>query len=280
MKIGIVYFSGTGTTAAIAAEIARGFRDSISPPLEVYLTRFDRCDKSCLATCDILGFGAPTYSYRVVRQFSHFLTSLTTSPELISAPKPYFLFLTCGGQPGNTFWDMYHILSKKGWPLLAKFRVNAANNIRAWRPKTTKPPPADGFSAEDAALAVDFAQQVLDAYSKIIEQQTIPPLKIRGSLFFWVWGLLLSWPFEMRKVEGTKYLIETECTQCRLCAEKICTSGAISMGPTGYPVIENSKCIGCSGCVNLCPSLAIASNKTKAKHPFTRYQRFILNPPK
>ena len=106
MRIAIVYFSGTGTTAYFATEIATGFREAGH---EVQLFRFNQIQSKALMDYDLIGFGTPTYCWHAVRKFDTFLK---TGPV---DQKPYFLFCTCGGQPGNTIWDMYMTLKRRAW---------------------------------------------------------------------------------------------------------------------------------------------------------------------
>lgn len=271
MKIGIVYFSGTGSTAKFASEIAQGFRDREH---SVYISRFDKVDLEQLMQCEILGFGAPTYNYCIVRKFMNFLNSLP------AGNLPYFLFVTCGGQPGYSFFTMYQPLHKKGYIFLGKILGNGCNNIRAWRPKLSKPIPTDCLDSEDLTKARDFAQVIDQAFSEIIIQHSREPPKIRRNLLQDLWCAAMTWPFMMRQIEGHKNVDLNLCTRCGLCATKICVSGSITLSDDKTPIIHNGTCIGCGGCVNLCPQLAISSALNKNRHPFTNYASSVLNPPK
>ncbi len=50
-------------------------------------------------------------------------------------------------------------------------------------------------------------------------------------------------------------LEEELCTACAKCADEACPAGAITLDP--YPVVDNSKCISCFCCVELCPEGAM-----------------------
>jgi flavodoxin/Pyruvate/2-oxoacid:ferredoxin oxidoreductase delta subunit len=271
MKIGIVYFSGTGSTARFATEITQGFRERNHT---VYLSRFDRVDLSQLMQCEIIGFGSPTYNYNVVRKFLDFLKALP------GANLPYFLFVTCGGQPGYSFFNMYHILHKKGWIFLNKLLGVGCNNIRAWRPNLNKPAPLDQLNPEHLAKARDFAQVIESDFSEIVVNHTRNSPKLRRNFVRDIWYALMTWPWMMRQVEGRKKVDLNLCTRCGLCANQICVSGSITLTADNTPQINNNTCVGCGGCVNLCPQLAISSSLNRNRHPFTIYATSVLKPPK
>lgn len=271
MKILIVYFSGTGSTARFAYEIAIGFREHGH---EVTLGRSINIDPTVIHNYEILGFGCPTWSYGAARIFIDYLKRIPVTS------KPYFLFCTCGGDSGNTIWDMYSVLKRKGWMLLDSIIGTGSDNIRAWRPPLNKIIRRDGFHSTVLPAAHDFSRKVEQRYEEIIVQKSHRPFTLRPNVLRLLWGLLGTYPFEMRLIEGNKKVDPTLCTRCGLCAMKICPSKSITLDSDHFPIINNSTCIGCSGCVNLCPQLAIYSKTNRNRHPFTVYAQMILNPPK
>jgi flavodoxin/NAD-dependent dihydropyrimidine dehydrogenase PreA subunit len=271
MKILIVYFSGTGSTARFAQEIAIGFREHGH---DITLGRSNGIDPTTILAYDLVGFGCPTYSYRAVRMFTDYLKCVPP------ATKPYFLFCTCGGQPGNTFWDMFIVLKRKGWIMIDKILGTGTDNIRSWRPRLNKPISRDGLLSSALAAARNFCIKIERAYKEIMIQRSHPPPKLKSNLLWLLWGWLMTYPFEMRQIEGNKKVDSALCTRCGLCAYKICPSNSITLNNDRFPIIKNSTCIGCSGCVNLCPQIAIYSKTNRNRHPFTIYAQMILNPPK
>jgi ferredoxin len=271
MKLLIVYFSGTGSTARFAQEIAIGFREHGH---EVSIGRSNGIEPSITLNYDIVGFGCPTWSYGAVRMFTEYLKRIPV------ATKPYFLFCSCGGQPGNTLWDMHIVLKQKRWLLLDTIFGMGPDNIRAWRPPLNKPIPNDGLHSTALTAAHDFYRNIDHAYEEIIVQKSHPPLALRPNLWWLLWGWFMTYPFEMRQIEGNKMVDPALCTRCGLCATRICPSNSITLNADHFPIIKNSTCIGCSGCVNLCPQVAIYSKSNRNRHPFTIYAQMILNPPK
>ncbi|MHA1733405.1 MAG: ATP-binding protein [Promethearchaeota archaeon] len=63
--------------------------------------------------------------------------------------------------------------------------------------------------------------------------------------------------WQMALVEGKKRVDPLLCTGCGLCATRICPAGAITLDASSRTTFKRFKCIGCEGCVNLCPQLAI-----------------------
>lgn len=272
MKIGIVYLTGTGSTSIFASEIALGFRELSHT---VVLGRFEKITQDQWIDCDLIGFGTPTYSYQTPRLFLRFLRKL----PIIN--KPYFLFCTCGGQPGNTLWSMYKILQKKHGIYLGGIIGRGPNNIRAWRPKLTQSPPFnDGLNDSDIAKARDFSTLMLKQFDEIITKHTRSPNKEFPNLLCSLLTPFISQRWEMAMVEGIKQVDVSKCTACGLCAKKICPSGAITLDDQNHPLFNQNICIGCSGCVNLCPTLAIWTKAGISKHPYTTYSKYVLNPPK
>jgi Pyruvate/2-oxoacid:ferredoxin oxidoreductase delta subunit/flavodoxin len=267
MKIGIVYLSGTGGTARYAQEIGTGFRDMGH---ELTIRRFDRILMDELQAFDLIGFGCPTYSYRAPYLFTSYLRSL---PGL---EKPYFLFCTCGGNEGNTIWNLYHEVQKKKGVFLGSIVGKAPDNIRAWRPKLTDPAPVDEFSAETLQLAHDFASTVISQIDLLHADNPGPPGRVRNKAGWRLWGVLMSRRWEMARLEGHKGVDLSKCTACGLCATKICPAGAITLDDQSHPVFSTKKCIGCSGCVNLCPQLAISSRLNVNRHPYVTYGKLVF----
>ena len=44
-----------------------------------------------------------------------------------------------------------------------------------------------------------------------------------------------------------------------------------------YPKFNEFRCLGCNGCLNLCPSDAIWAHSSKKHHQYDQYKEMILN---
>ncbi len=55
---------------------------------------------------------------------------------------------------------------------------------------------------------------------------------------------------------------------------KACLFGAISMGPKGFPIVNEQKCIGCGACQRACPENVIkVTSMSERFHSYPLYQR-------
>lgn len=287
MKVGILYFSGTGVTGYTARSIAEVLERG---GCEVDLVRFKKGIDFDPHRYDILGFGAPTYSFFPPRVFYRFLKRISCFREDAGAPessgKPFFLFNTAHHLPGITVRAMYRVLSAKGWTLAAPpLLVRGVNNIRAWRFPKDQPPPRDSLIGLEG---VDrLAGRLLDPvsfdpgphdplpYGPSGGGKCDPELRRRPGLALFT--ALFSWDWAMALVEGfSKRVDEKKCSRCGRCVEMFCPAGAITIDlHSGYPKIRNLRCLGCSGCVNLCPEDAIFTSAGSKRHPLTKFRRYL-----
>jgi len=175
---------------------------------------------------------------------------------------------------------MYQVLQKKHGIYLGGIVGKGPNNIRAWRPNLTEALPSyDGIRDADLGLARDFSTVILKQLDEIVVKHTKSPEKEYPNVICSILTPFISQRWEMAWVEGVKQVDLEKCTACGLCAKKICPSGAITLDGQNHPVFNQKICIGCSGCVSLCPTLAIWTKKGINKHPYTVYAKYVLNPP-
>lgn len=271
LRILLLFYSGTGSTAFIAQKFAEFFQNQTH---EVSLVRLTTSTTVSFEDYDLIGFGAPTWVWRAPRVVTRYLKTLRLGDT------PYFTFLTCGGTPGNTHWSMVKALQSSQGTYLGSFSARGPSNIRSWRPTLDKESVSgNNIKPEDISAVAEFGKQILtrfgnlDAKGELPEPIPLPSKTFRNSFL----GAVGSYPFEIRTMVGKKYAKHDVCTQCGLCASKICPSGAISMDSSNYPLFDEKKCNGCQGCVNLCPVGAIESKSSRNRHRFTTYAKFILS---
>ena len=265
MKIGILYFSGTGVTAKFATDIAKGFKDNQH---SVELIRLKRKSKIDLSQFDIVGFGSPAYSFRAPWLVTRLLRRLDLQK------KPFFLFCTSGGMPGNTIWNLYYAVKRKGGQYLGAIEGVGTTNLRSWMPHiNSSSEPSWGLNEYDCQKAREFGKEIIEYITnKKYDQIQYPRPNI--PLIIWSWFFTLR--FEMVLTAGIKYVTKEKCTKCNLCETKICPSKAIKIGSKGFPKFNEFLCVGCNGCVNLCPEDAILSLRTRKHKQYKLYRKYIL----
>ncbi|NHJ04063.1 MAG: hypothetical protein EAX90_04520 [Candidatus Heimdallarchaeota archaeon] len=266
MKIGIIYFSGTGVTAKFASEIAQGFQNNNH---STELIRLKRVSKINLSSFDIIGFGSPTYSFRA----PWLVTRLLRKLELHN--KPFFLFSTSGGMPGNTIWNLFYAVKRKGGKFLGFIEGVGTTNLRSWMPHiNSSSEPSWGLSKYDCQRANEFGEIIINNFGSTKKSNQIQKPKPYILLIIWSWFFTLR--FEMALTAGIKYVDKNKCTKCNLCETKICPSNAIKIGKNGFPIINEFLCVGCNGCINLCQENAILSLRTRKHKQYKLYRKYIL----
>jgi len=273
MNIGIFYFSGTGTTAKLASEILKSFKHRGYKGKLIRLTAklLDPKLKLDISEFNILGFGAPVYSMSAPRLAIKIIKSLYSQ---ISDETAFFIFTTAHGfwGVGNTYWDLYKYPARQTHRYLGNIKAYGTNNIRWWRPKfNEKKPQYDGLRVSDLVKVESFVERIGDNYKNHHYQ------KEHRNIFWSIWSVFLTTRWEMWMFLGKKYVNRDRCNKCGACAEEICPSGAIILDGQRYPVFDESKCVACNGCVNLCPQIAINTTLTKKRYPYTTYKEQIIS---
>ncbi len=272
MKVALLYFSGTGITANFATEIAKSFQ---MQNIVVDLIRIKSGLKVDLKKYAIIGIGSPTYSFRAPRLATQILRHLNFQK------KPFFLFCTSGGMPGNTLWNLYKSVKRTSGYCLGSISGVGITNLRTWMPKLTNPKPKFwGLNHLDCERAQQFGNLILDRLKEINNlnslkenKKWIPKFQILTS----IWSIFFTWRWEMASTVGLKHVDKNKCTMCGLCATKICPSGAITLTSSKTPKFNEWKCVGCNGCVNLCPVSAIWSIRSKNHHPYDLHYQLIVS---
>ncbi|MBD3353409.1 MAG: hypothetical protein GF364_18145 [Candidatus Lokiarchaeota archaeon] len=277
LKVGIFYFSGTGTTAFFADYLAKVFQQRGNSASTIRIKKMEPKNlQNLIDTYDLMGFGAPAWVWNPPRMFSKRIKGLKFPG------KPYFVFSTCEGSSGNTHWKIMHSLRHSKGIFLGEVGVYCTNNIRSWRSKKSQNHlfQVDKETISKAGLVngQQFVLKTLETINSNSENKLkeIEMPKPHHSLFWRFMGWFFTYRFQMQLVIGRKHVDIEKCSKCGLCATKICPSGAISLTLDNFPKFNESKCIGCQGCVNLCPTLAIDGRSTKNKEPFTTYGIYII----
>ncbi len=269
MKAALLYFTGTGVTAKYASELGKQFENL---HVSVDLLRIKRGKKIDFSIYDIIGIGAPAYSIRAPRMVTRFLRKAKLEK------KPLFVFCTSGGMPGNTLWNLFKATKRTGGICLGYTSAIGSTNLRSWMPpKNELKSNLSGLNNYDLSNAQKFAKTIITRFenlsSNLMQQNKnwIPSYSI-GIVF---WSLFFTWSWQMLFTVGIKRVDKSKCNHCRLCASKICSSGAISMNKNNTPSFNELLCVGCNGCVNLCPQDAIWTFQTRNHQQYDLYETYL-----
>lgn len=271
MKIALIYFTGTGVTAKFASEIAKGFD---TKEHQYDLIRLKKGKAIDVSSYDIIGLGSPAYSFRAPWIVNKLLRKINFQR------KAFFLFCTSGGMPGNTLWNLYYTVKRTAGFCLGYIHGSGTTNLRSWMPHfESSRDSLWGLSEFDNTRANEFAKIILERYQQTrvkksyrTNREWIP--KPRIEIILWSW--MFTWRWQMAFTVGFKRVDKEKCTKCKLCATKICPSGAITLRVDNTPKFNEFLCVGCNGCVNLCPPDAIWTYQTKNHLQYDLYKKFIF----
>lgn len=264
MKVGIIYFSGTGGTAKIA-QILGSELESYTHDVD-YL-RIKKNIRLELHKYDLIGIGSPAYSFRAPRMVTQKLKQLSF------ANIPYFVFCTSGGMPGNTLWNLYNSVKKQSSLFLGHLTETITTNLRSWMPR--KSPSNSNLSYTSPLYQKACKEFIFHLLSKIEDPNLSTPSPRRN----WVnslWSIFFTWRWQMAATVGIKHLNKRKCNQCAICVQQICPSEAIQLKSNGYPRFNEWKCVGCNGCINLCPQDAIWSYQVRNHMQYTPFRKYII----
>ncbi|MEA2071217.1 MAG: EFR1 family ferrodoxin [Asgard group archaeon] len=272
MNCAFVYFSGTGITPKFASEIAKGINKQI--PSNFDFIRVKKGKTIDIAKYDLIGIGAPAYSLRAPRFMTKFMKKMNFKD------KPFFVFATYNTMPGNTLWNLYTAAKKTAGQCLGYIQGSITVNIRAWNPKKTSGKSLEKMTETVSQQAKTFGKIITERYQrrqksgKDKQQKNWKPPK---KPLLQLWAAFFTWDWQMRATVGKKHVDKEKCTQCKLCTTKICPTNAIQLSEENYPQFFEKNCVGCNGCVNLCPEDAIWTEQTKKRLPYNYYKDYIIN---
>ncbi len=251
MHIVVYYLSITNNTKAILLRVKKGIEEK-GHTFQTHDIRY-LTDKS-LELADLYGFAAPVFGFREPKTMTGFLNSINRN---FSDKKPCFLLFSYNGGAGIAFERMQKHLKAKGFNIFFAKAVKAVESYTPWKKDASKDSEAmDAAKKEGDALA----NAILEDFQNIVIDKKTPYLKFKTHLIRTLLCILMS-PNNMRRFLGKINVNENKCTKCSLCA-KICPSKAIVLDP--FPKISKA-CYGCCGCINMCPTDALDSKKTKGK---------------
>ncbi|MBI9107433.1 MAG: EFR1 family ferrodoxin [Spirochaetales bacterium] len=262
MKALIIYFSGTGNTGMITAEIVSRLKHNGWDVEAVSVENLDYKSRDFnfnLRTMDLLGFGFPVYKFsypEIMEQIFPFLSNLRPSA------KPFFVFSTYCRFASTSLHRFTLKVEAAGTAEAERPHVPVA--LRAFKCPSNgiaslKDPGSSAYSevmyfeAGIGRSLDDFSADVLEGWKRFHSERT--GIRHRGS------------PIEQRrerlvgKIEQARYpllSIDAEaCIGCGLCAKR-CPEDNLFMEDKLAVPRDATGCLHCLRCLHICPKQAIS----------------------
>ena len=125
MRVGVVYFSGTGNTWHIAQRYVQTILECGKRAELLRLEEVAREESyDSLAGYDLLGIGYPIHAWNAPRLVADFLKHLPRSKG-----QPVFLFITAGSMVGRAFDWARALLTERGYAVLHEARYYVSNDL-------------------------------------------------------------------------------------------------------------------------------------------------------
>lgn len=175
--------------------------------------------------------------------------------------KPAFVMNTYGLFSGKTLSILQEWVSAKG------FKVVAGHSLQM--PENYPPLVVRGIRSINAPKkkAINrFSNFVLEL-NRLLKSGQIEELAEARLKRGFMGSVLKAQPRTKAKDDmGNKYIDESLCVECGIC-KNVCPNGAIELKPK--PVFNMEKCYGCWSCYNHCPNQAIYTRKIHGKGQYT-----------
>jgi ferredoxin len=265
MNAVIYYFTGTGTSLAVARLVAERLGGDLIPIASV----IDR--ETIESNANVIGITFPVYYAdlpNIVRRFA----------EKLGNAEEKFIFAVCtyGGAAGDSLKTLDGILRSRGTGLSAGFGVHMPQN--AFR----KPWEMKSLACKQAPKKIDFIVRSVKAgrtglfYSNVVIQAIMSPFQgwIRRMTALALEkasstpspsGLTVE---QLIPLADKSFSADAKCTGCGTCA-RVCPVANIEIVDQ-RPVWRN-HCENCLACFNWCPTSAIhgplASSGYRYRHP-------------
>ena len=233
-KLGIVYFSPTGSTKKVMRIVSKAF----DLKLEDYdLTDYlQRDTKITFTENDFVIFGIPVFGGRVP-------VTMTKRLENIAGNKTATAIIATYGnhEYNGALLELKNLVERRGFKVIGAAAFVTEHSVV--RTVATGRP-----NQADEEFIIDFGKALLKKITAIRSLSEEADLHVSGKI-----------PFIM-KSPGRKYIkipmvpkFTTECNHCKACV-KACPEGAISF--ENPKVTDKNLCIRCMRCIRVCPNNA------------------------
>lgn len=261
MSTVIYYFTGTGSSLAVAKRVATVLEDA------TYTAIKTNDSDNTITLPKRVGFVFPNYYATIPEPVKAFITKLDFSQTEYT-----FAILNAGGNPGLGLEHLAKAIKKQGGKLhYSAFLRQGSNYIVA--------PYYTAMSYRGEALRENLRKNnstIKEIISDIeMRKESKPRTSIMGyGLTRLMYGVRLK---ENRLNLANDFSVSTDCSGCGICA-KVCPADNITMD-SGKPQWK-SDCQDCCACIQMCRSEAILLrgkklNKERFIHPEVTVKEII-----
>jgi ferredoxin len=241
MKIALVFFSPTGSTALVAEHIRDYLLDCRAVPTLIDITPMAyRGESLDMAPYDALILGVPVHSWRAPRVVRNWISGLCGDG------KPCSTFFTYGGfQIHPAHHSTRTLLENAGFRLVssAEFPASHTFNLGGWKAMENRP------DESDFAVAKEYAEKTSCRFSG--EDRNLPgPFEPTTHTEAFLDEIEM---FRFRILSSLPARKAKSCSLCGICQE-ICPTGAFD---AQRGAASADMCIACLGCLLRCPEQAI-----------------------
>lgn len=241
----ILWFSGTGNSAAVAGQLAAVLGDKC--------VRMDLRSGSPLPSPDEnrIIWVMPVHSWGMPKAVARYIRDV----RITNAEKArHFLVATCGDDAGLTHHRWRKALKRRSWRGIAAHTVEMPNTYVLL-------PGFDTDTPVQAEAKVSAMPGRIKRIAHAIKCSSNIDNVVKGR-FAWIKTYII-YPFFMRFMTSPRpFAADENCIGCQKCA-KICPLGNISFDGDMKPE-WGKRCTLCLGCYHVCPKNAVRYGKASS----------------
>lgn len=252
----IAYFSPAGTTRRVAERIQQALQkhqiEAIMADLSIHGGTLASYLKNTAKPC-LLWIGSPVYCDHALPPVMEQIAALSDTLQGYSIP-----YVTWGGVcSGSALEEMAVALSGKRLPPVAAAKIMAEHSS-TWDAPT--PWEAERPNVADLALVDQMVEKVV-AQLRSNNAQALDLARLNYLSPNQRADVAQKSLVKAKTAMGTPRADESKCVQCGDCVQ-VCPTGAMALNP--MPQVQAELCIVCHQCVRVCPEDAFPHNGAMA----------------